>query len=280
MWEWGEDFSQGDDTKTDIPKFLLSQDEDLSFMFDDEETTPVKSFGDFPYQFSNGENSDKEPSSQAKRRRMLEFGSEGLDSLGNVGMPSALMKSTVAYKEAEKSKSESQWVSEFADMSASSNENLDQSSERWIAECFNDAEMHISPGNLNSGVSADESSDVQSEFSNKHLESEVNAVPQKLHPVRTQRNIIFKGRKSNIQTPKVTTSVVYPFDFVKPCGAHGDVTLNDINKRIRTPALPKKTEKAVVVYPTSAFSGKPVVGKTKIRTEGGKGSITIMRTKG
>ncbi|CAH9111776.1 unnamed protein product, partial [Cuscuta europaea] len=109
-------------------------------------------------------------------------------------MPSALVKSTVAYKEAESSKSEvSQWVSEFADMSASSNENLDQSSERWNAEFFNDAEMHTSPGNLNSGVSADETSGIQSEFSDKHLESEVNDVPQKLHPVRTQRNIIFKG---------------------------------------------------------------------------------------
>lgn len=83
-----------------------------------------------------------------------------------------------------------------------------------------------------------------------------------------------------MQSPKVTSSVVYPFDFVKPCGVHGDVTLNDINQRISTPPLPKKNESASVLYPTSAFSGKPVVGKTKIRTEGGKGSITIMRTKG
>lgn len=39
--------------KADIPDYLLSQDEDLSFMFDDEGATPVKSYGDLPYQFSS-----------------------------------------------------------------------------------------------------------------------------------------------------------------------------------------------------------------------------------
>lgn len=90
------------------------------------------------------------------------------------------------------------------------------------------------------------------------------------------------GRKSYIRTPtKLASTVVYPFAFIKPCGVHGDVTLNDINQRIHNPPKPKPNEEdPSVSYPTSAFSGKPVVGKTKIRTEGGKGSITIMRTKG
>lgn len=82
---------------------------------------------------------------------------------------------------------------------------------------------------------------------------------------------------------KVASSVVYPFAFVKPCGVHGDVTLKDINQRILTPPpskLKKNSEDLSAAYPTSALTGKPVVGKTKIRTEGGKGSITIMRTKG
>lgn len=87
------------------------------------------------------------------------------------------------------------------------------------------------------------------------------------------------GRKSYIRTPaKLATSVAYPFAFIKPSGTHGAVTLKEINQRIRTPPPPKQKEPEI--YPTSAFSGKPVVGKTKIRTEGGKGSITIMRTKG
>ena len=82
--------------------------------------------------------------------------------------------------------------------------------------------------------------------------------------------------------PKLASSVVYPFAFIKPCGVHGDVTLKDINQRLRDPPskLKQNQEDPSVSYPTSAFSGKPVVGKTKIRTEGGKGSITIMRTKG
>lgn len=95
--------------------------------------------------------------------------------------------------------------------------------------------------------------------------------------------ILPSGRKSYMRAPtKLASSVVYPFAFIKPCGVHGDVTLKDINQRIRDPTSYSKQQKedTSVSYPTSAFSGKPVVGKTKIRTEGGSGSITIMRTKG
>lgn len=91
------------------------------------------------------------------------------------------------------------------------------------------------------------------------------------------------GRKSFIRTPtRLASSVAYPFAFIKPSGAHGDVTLKEINQRIQTPppSKSKKNSEDPSAYPKSAFSGKPVVGKTKIRTEGGKGSITIMRTKG
>lgn len=96
---------------------------------------------------------------------------------------------------------------------------------------------------------------------------------------------LISGKMSYIKGPKkLTTSIAYPFALIKPCGVHGDVTLKDINQRILAP-LPsksklKKDEDPSISYPTSAFSGKPVVVKTKIRTEGGQGSITIMRTKG
>ena len=73
----------------------------------------------------------------------------------------------------------------------------------------------------------------------------------------------------------LTTSVAYPFTLIKPSWEEGDVTLQDINQRIHAP--PKKAPESLG---TSAFSGKPVIGKTRIRTEGGKGSITILRTKG
>jgi len=85
-----------------------------------------------------------------------------------------------------------------------------------------------------------------------------------------------------MNTPtKLTTTVAYPFTLIKPFEDQGDVTLKDINERIHAPpASRSKNKKDEGPYPTSAFSGKPVVVKTKIRTEGGKGSITIMRTRG
>lgn len=83
---------------------------------------------------------------------------------------------------------------------------------------------------------------------------------------------------------KLTTSIAYPFALIKPCGVQGDITLKDINQRIHAPPPSKSKntndEDTSMSYPTSTFSGKPVVVKTKIRTDGGKGSITIMRTKG
>lgn len=90
------------------------------------------------------------------------------------------------------------------------------------------------------------------------------------------------GRKSFTRpVSKLPCSIIYPFAFIKPCGVHGDMTLKDINQKIRNPPVkPKEDKEEPAVIQTSAFSGKPVVGKTKIRTEGGKGSITIMRTKG
>lgn len=98
-------------------------------------------------------------------------------------------------------------------------------------------------------------------------------------------SFFFLGKKSYIKSPtKLTSSVAYPFTLIKPCGVHGDVTLKDINQRIHAPLKSlsklKKAEEPSLSYPTSAFSGKPVVVKTKIHTEGGKGSITILRTKG
>ena len=105
--------------------------------------------------------------------------------------------------------------------------------------------------------------------------------------LRWQKRIIIcssSGRKSYMRAPtKLASAVAYPFDFIKPCEVRGDVTLKDINQKIRTPPASNSKQgqdDTPPCYPTSAFSGKPVVGKTKIPTQGGKGSITIMRTKG
>ncbi|KAH9316509.1 hypothetical protein KI387_025136, partial [Taxus chinensis] len=88
--------------------------------------------------------------------------------------------------------------------------------------------------------------------------------------------------KAKLATPVLA----YPFAVLKPSGVEGDVTLNDINKRILMP--PKRPIQHPVgdyARPPSAastgsgLSGKAVVALTKIHTQG-KGTITIMRTKG
>lgn len=85
---------------------------------------------------------------------------------------------------------------------------------------------------------------------------------------------------------KLATPVAYPFAVVKPSGVEGDVTLNDINQRISMPPTrPIQHPVGDHAKPSSAassgsgLSGKAVVALTKIHTEG-KGTITIMRTKG
>ncbi|KAG2283920.1 hypothetical protein Bca52824_055140 [Brassica carinata] len=115
-----------------------------------------------------------------------------------------------------------------------------------------------------------------SEYLNLPPEAETSEVKRPV--TRSSPNVIFKGRKS---FSRLASSVIYPFSFIKPCGVDGDMTLKDINQKILTPpAKPKENKAETPLIQTSAFSGKPVVGKTKIRTEGGKGSITVTRTRG
>ncbi|KAK3159231.1 hypothetical protein QOZ80_2AG0147560 [Eleusine coracana subsp. coracana] len=86
---------------------------------------------------------------------------------------------------------------------------------------------------------------------------------------------------------KTRAGVLYPFAVIKPLGLDDGcmTTLSDVNQRIlKRPARP-------VRHPVGAFacgsvtahglglSGKAVVSLTKIRT-GGKGTITIIRTRG
>ncbi|KAJ7950451.1 Protein XRI1 [Quillaja saponaria] len=293
-WNWhGKDYCFQKNSDYDISQDLLNgvpqNEEDLSYMFD--ETTPVKACGDLAYHVSHndeihkGPEGCKETHSQVKRRRMLQFSSSNdMDlSLSCEETSSVFLK----LNEREDSVEEvfpdvSHWVSGLSgNASASSYEELDQSSEGWLAQCFNDASMNLNADDMQFSEAPDVQIDV-TELFDIPPEYEANVVQQRVS--RAPRNIIFKGRKSFIRTPtKLATSVAYPFAFIKPSGTHGDVTLKEINQRIRTPPPSKSkqnNEDPSAAYPTSAFSGKPVVGKTKIHTEGGKGSITIMRTKG
>lgn len=295
MWDWkGEDYGLQLDASNSLWNNVSENDDDLSYVFN--ETTPVKSCGDLAYQVTDNENINKgmemcrEASSQAKRRRMLHFEDEVLDvdvlPLCDEDFSSAFLKSKEREDSLDGAFSDmAQWVSGFADdmsASASGYDGLDQSSDGWLADCLvNDSGMHFIPDDMNlSGTSNNQINLTDS--NNLEPENGGNMVQERHTP--TRQNVIFKGKKSFIKTPtRMTSSVVLPFAFVKPCGVQGAVTLKDINQKILTPppSKSKKTyEDPTISYPTSAFSGKPIVGKTKIRTEGGKGSITIMRTKG
>ncbi|CAJ1949483.1 unnamed protein product [Sphenostylis stenocarpa] len=296
-WDWqGENYSlektSGFEISEDMWNDVPQNKEDLSYMLDDE-TTPVKACGDLAYNVNNGDPDNmqkeleecRETYSQVKRRRMLQFNSQDSDqSLSNEEMSLSYFQNGKEDPVKDIFPEVSQWMSGASDYtignaSASDYVNL-ESTETWLAEYFNDTEMDFSPDELNFSGADDVQIDV-AELSTITPPRQQNAV--QMHVPRTTRNIIIKGRKSFIHTPtKLASSVAYPFAFIKPSGAHGDVTLKEINQRIRTPA-PSKSNQSIddpSAYPKSAFSGKPVVGKTKIRTEGGKGSITIMRTKG
>ncbi|KAF9688399.1 hypothetical protein SADUNF_Sadunf02G0193300 [Salix dunnii] len=319
QWGWqGEDYCFQKDPSGDVSQRLWNEvavnGEDLSYMLD--ETTPVKACGDLAYHVNHDDNMNKEPEEHREpclqfKRRRLQFDTHVEDSpFCDEDLTSVFLKSNETGESLEEVFPQApQWDSGYQDMPASCYNGLDQSSEHWIADCLNDSEMHFSPNDMYGTFNFQDfytsllfnynlivlscdvtlrsfpgASDIQidiSDFCNDPPEFEASMVQKRV--TRTPRNVVFKGTKSFIQTPtKLATSVAYPFAFIKPCGVHGDVTLNEINQRIRTPPPSKSKQKDEdpVVYPMSAFSGKPVVGKTKIRTEGGKGSITIMRTKG
>lgn len=81
------------------------------------------------------------------------------------------------------------------------------------------------------------------------------------------------------------TPVAYPFNLLKPNSAHGDVTLSDINRRIKSPSTRASRRQGLREDHKSStqsglgLSGKAVVECTKIHTEG-NGTITIMKTRG
>ncbi|XP_020252839.1 protein XRI1-like isoform X2 [Asparagus officinalis] len=297
MWDWREeDFALQKDSEL-VPECLwndMNQNEN-SLLHTLGEHTPTSNTGNFGYESHSGDKTDKgleEPrGSQFKRRRMLQYPPEVNDT--HIGDEQAFVpyenskefeNSLLADEMLECLEWNPEWNSTFSDDRCTfANESLDQSSEGWLANCLSDTDTHRSSGEMSSCMN-------DSFISNDQVEvSESVKIPSgtKSFNVKEQPNSsickIYRGRKSVMNTPtKLTTTVAYPFTLIKPYKDQGDVTLKDINQRIHTPPKSKDKEKEdpSPSYPTSAFSGKPVVVKTKIRTEGGKGSITIMRTKG
>lgn len=80
--------------------------------------------------------------------------------------------------------------------------------------------------------------------------------------------------------------IAYPFELVKPGGVEGETTLKDINNQmLMSPSkpIPHPVGNSVTHPCISArgygISGKVVTALTRIHTQG-RGSITIIRTKG
>ncbi|XP_041008791.1 protein XRI1-like isoform X4 [Juglans microcarpa x Juglans regia] len=251
-WDWHrKDYCLQKDPNSDISECLWNgvpqNKEDLSYIFD--ETTPVKACGDLAYHVAHSGNMDKEPeecresSLQVKRRRMLQFNSQATDpSHSSEERSSAFLKSNEREDSLEEFCPESSyWISgPSGNASALTNECLDQSSEEWLAECFNDTEMNFNTDDVDLSGAPDIQFDI-AELCDFPPKYEDNVVQQ--HVTRTPQKIVFKGRNSFIRTPtKLAASVAYPFAFIKPSGAHGDVTLKEINQRIRTPPPSKSKQ--------------------------------------
>lgn len=93
-----------------------------------------------------------------------------------------------------------------------------------------------------------------------------------------------------VDTENQWKKIAYPFELVKRGGVEGVTTLKDINEQMvmsPTKPIPHPVTQMSDQYATSAsseargfgMSGKEVVALTRIHTQG-RGSITIMRTKG
>ena len=84
--------------------------------------------------------------------------------------------------------------------------------------------------------------------------------------------------------------IAYPFELVKSGGVEGETTLEDINNHmLMSPSKPIPHPVSLCMgdsvaqpFPSArsfGMSGKEVIALTRIHTQG-RGSITIMRTKG
>ncbi|XP_066310566.1 protein XRI1-like isoform X2 [Miscanthus floridulus] len=258
----GDDWSMFDDQTPNVG--------DGWSMFD--EQTPIKHCADFEFQFCDiGEIIVKDfeegkETLQAKRRRMLQFCPE------NAEMTCSMTEDGL---------SESLQEMDFSGTDCLLNsDGIDELPEEWLVNCSQDIEPCLPAEEMNSPAAATENAvdiSVHSNSSPRQQSIVANNNPAQARPTP------LKAGKNIIGSKKVRTSVAFPFELVKPCSFSGDVTLNDINNKIHAPPPYKirhKSDEEPNSLQASAISGKPVVHKTKIHTEGGKGSITITRTRG
>lgn len=181
------------------------------------------------------------------------------------------------------SSSSSLWLSGNDDFLGSKNVCMEQCPEKWVPNYITEQLLQESStdGSMNLSLPVSDAQEMQELMSPDLHSFLAKPARGRLSVEGIQNDNPGPARKSKLATP-----VAYPFAVLKPSGVEGDVTLNDINKRILMPPT-RPIQHPVGDYarpPSSAstgagLSGKAVVALTKIHTEG-KGTITIMRTKG
>lgn len=239
-------------------------------MFD--EQTPIKHCTDFEFQFCDlgdiivKEFEEGKETLQAKRRRMLQFCPENVE---------------MTHSMTEEGLLESLQEMDFSGTNCLLNsDGTDELPEEWLVDCSQDTEPGFPAEEMNSPAAATEK-DVDTSAHQNASPSQQSIV---VNNNRAQaRPTPLKAGKSIIGAKKARTSVAFPFELIKPSSIRGDVTLSDINEKLHAPPPYKirhKSDEEPSSLQASAISGKPVVHKTKIHTEGGKGSITITRTRG
>lgn len=295
-WDWqDEEFRLDADSPLAISRSLWDEltqsEEDSRNLF---ETTPIKGYGESECPASSGDSQGSmqhgnRASPHMKRRRMLQFAAPDSEnaSIGDQQMAptfasfedcrNSLMDDDADLQISDPVSSASFWFSRNEETHSSVSESFDQSSESWMARCFNDGEMPSNSDDKNAVAGFDDQIDV-SEFCTLQAPDMDTEMWQE--PASPAPKTVPPSAKTN--GTRLATPVAYPFALIKPCGVQGDVTLNDINRRISGQSsrlTHARDNMPTQPVSTSAFSGKAVVALTKIHTEG-KGSITIMRTKG
>ncbi|XP_028076794.1 protein XRI1-like [Camellia sinensis] len=87
----------------------------------------------------------------------------------------------------------SHWVSGFEEeTSATGHEGLDQSSEGWLADCFNNDEMHCSPDDLNLSGPSDVQIDISECSWFSFIPSESSPPPWKSAQLQCRRLVYDK----------------------------------------------------------------------------------------
>ncbi|RZR71475.1 hypothetical protein BHM03_00005376 [Ensete ventricosum] len=216
----------------------VSQNEDHLF-YNLDEHTPLKTCADLSHQITDvrdgntkGLEECREPQ-QLKSRRTLQFTSDSSTEAANEQMNSAFLTSKVmecSLVEDGVSKSlECSTLGFSDDRSAFNCGGLDQSSDEWLADFLNESEIQCSPDEMKNIVVFNQQVDVTGYYYNSSsMETDmVPEIPASEH-LNVSQGIL--GKKSYVKIPrKLNTSIAYLFALIKPCGVHGDVTLNDIN---------------------------------------------------